>query len=193
VRIPTALRDFQPRNVGNGTLIGAEFELRKNLAIFSESLKNISFSGNFTYTYSRIDMTDAEYFARKGTEKAGQTIERTRAMAGQAPFLVNAGLSYDKPEKGISAGVFYNVKGRTLEIVGGNLAPDIYTEPFHSLNVTVNKRFGKDEKSSLNIKISNLLNDRRESFFQAYEASQQVFTSLAPGTAVSIGYTYSFY
>lgn len=193
VRIPTALRDFQPRNVGNGTLIGAEFELRKNLAIFSESLKNISFSGNFTYTYSRIDMTDAEYFARKGTEKAGQTIERTRAMAGQAPFLVNAGFSYDKPEKGISAGVFYNVKGRTLEIVGGNLAPDIYTEPFHSLNVTVNKRFGKDEKSSLNIKISNLLNDRRESFFQAYEASQQVFTSLAPGTAVSIGYTYSFY
>jgi hypothetical protein len=193
VRIPTALRDFQPRNVGNGTLIGAEFELRKNLAIFSESLKNISFSGNFTYTYSRIDMTDAEYFARKGTEKAGQTIERTRAMAGQAPFLVNAGFSYDKSENGISAGVFYNVKGRTLEIVGGNLAPDIYTEPFHSLNVTVNKRFGKDEKSSLNIKISNLLNDRRESFFQAYEASQQVFTSLAPGTAVSIGYTYSFY
>lgn len=193
VRIPTALRDFQPRNVGNGTLIGGEIELRKNLAVFSESLKNISFSGNFTYTYSRIDMTDAEYFARKGTEKAGQTIERTRAMAGQAPFLVNAGFSYDKSEKGISAGIFYNVKGRTLEIVGGNLAPDIYTEPFHSLNVTVNKRFGEGEKSALNIKISNLLNDRRESFFQAYEASQQVFTSLAPGTAVSIGYTYSFY
>jgi hypothetical protein len=193
VRIPTALRDFQPRNVGNGTLVGGEIELRKNLAVFSESLKNISFSGNFTYTYSRIDMTDAEYFARKGTEKAGQTIERTRAMAGQAPFLVNAGFSYDKSEKGISAGIFYNVKGRTLEIVGGNLAPDIYTEPFHSLNVTVNKRFGEGEKSALNIKISNLLNDRRESFFQAYEASQQVFTSLAPGTAVSIGYTYSFY
>jgi hypothetical protein len=193
VRIPTALRDFQPRNVGNGTLFGGEFELRKSLVIFSEALKNISFSGNFTYTYSQIDMSDAEFTARKGTEKDGQTIKNRRAMAGQAPYIINAGFSFDKSESGLSAGLFYNVKGRTLEIVGGNLAPDIYTEPFHSLNVTVNKRFGKDEKSSLNIKISNLLNDRRESFFQAYEASQQVFTSLAPGTAVSIGYTYSFY
>jgi hypothetical protein len=193
VRIPTALRDFQPRNVGSGTLIGGEFELRKSLVIFNEALKNISFSGNFTYTYSQIDMTDAEFVARKGTEKEGQNIEATRAMAGQAPYIINAGFSYDKSESGLSAGVFYNVKGRTLEIVGGNLAPDIYTEPFHSLNLTVNKRFGKDEKSALNIKVANLLNDRRESFFQAYEATEQIFTSLAPGVAVSIGYTYSFY
>ena len=72
-------------------------------------------------------------------EKVGETIERTRAMAGQAPYIVNAGFSYDQPESGMSAGLFYNVKGRTLEIVGGNLAPDIYTEPFHSLNFTFNK------------------------------------------------------
>tara|TARA_R110001592_G_scaffold234658_2_gene492347 strand:+ start:79677 stop:82562 length:2886 start_codon:yes stop_codon:yes gene_type:complete len=193
VRIPTALRDFQPRNVGNGTLIGGEFEFRKDLVILSEALRNINFSGNFTYTYSQIDMTDVEFTARKGTEKEGQSIENTRAMAGQAPYIINAGFSYDKSESGLSAGVFYNVKGRTLEIVGGNLAPDIYTEPFHSLNLTVNKRFGKDEKSALNIKVANLLNDRRESFFQAYQATEQIFTGWAPGVAVSIGYTYSFY
>lgn len=193
VRIPVALRDFQPRNVGNGTLIGAEFELRKNLSFISESLKSLAFSGNFTYTYSRIDMTDAEYNARKTYQKEGETIERTRQMAGQAPYIVNAGFSYDNTDKGYSAGLFYNVKGRTLEIVGGNLAPDIYTEPFHSLNFTFNKTFGEDDRSSLSIKASNLLNDVRESLYQAYEADAQVFNRLNPGIAFSIGYTYSFY
>lgn len=193
VRIPQALRDFQPRNVGNGTLIGGEFEFRHNLAFISQKLKYASFSGNFTYTYSEIDMTDAEFQARLTNEKVGETIERTRAMAGQAPYIVNAGFSYDQPESGMSAGLFYNVKGRTLEIVGGNLAPDIYTEPFHSLNFTFNKTFGKDGKQALNIKVSNILNDARESLYQAFEADPEVFNRFFPGTAVSIGYTYSFY
>ncbi len=193
VRIPSALRDFQPRNVGNGTLYGVEFELRKNLGFLKESWSNFAFSGNFTYTYSQIDMTDAEFDARKFSERDGQTIERTRAMAGQAPYIVNAGISYDNSDKGISSGIFYNVKGRTLEIVGGNLAPDIYSEPFHSLNFTLNKSFGEEGKSAINIKVSNILNDVRESLYQAYEATPQVFNRLNPGTAVSIGYTYSFY
>lgn len=193
VRIPVALRDFQPRNVGNGTLIGAEFELRKSLGFIRESWEDFAFSGNFTYTYSQIDMNDAEFIARQGAARDGQTIENTRAMAGQAPYIVNAGISYAGRDNGISSGLFYNVKGRTLEIVGGNLAPDIYTEPFHSLNFTFNKTFGKDDRSSLNIKVSNILNDVRESLYQAYQADAQVFTRLNPGTAVSIGYTYSFY
>ena len=44
-------------------------------------------------------------------------------MAGQAPFVVNVGLTYGDPESGIDAGLFYNVKGRTLEIIssGNNI------------------------------------------------------------------------
>lgn len=193
VRIPVALRDFQPRNVGNGTLIGVEFELRKSLGFLRESWEDFAFSGNFTYTYSQIDMNAAEFVARQGAARQGQTIVATRAMAGQAPYIVNAGISYNGRDNGISSGLFYNVKGRTLEIVGGNLAPDIYTEPFHSLNFTFNKTFGKDGKSAINIKVSNILNDVRESLYQAYQADPQVFTRLNPGMAVSIGYTYSFY
>jgi len=193
VRIPVALRDFQPRNVGNGTLIGAEFELRKNLSFISEGLKNYAFSGNFTYTYSQIDMTQDEFEARSTFQKEGETIENTRQMAGQAPYIINAGFSYDDLESGTSAGLFYNVKGRTLEIVGGNLAPDIYTEPFHSVNFTFNKTFGPDDRSSINFKVANLLNDVRESLYQAYQADARVFNRLNPGIAFSVGYTYSFY
>ena len=195
VRIPSSatLRDVQPRNVGNGTLIGGEFELRKNLSFIRESWKTVAFSGNFTYTYSQIDMTDIEFNARQNFEKDGETVEQTRQMAGQAPFIINAGFSYDDIEKGRSAGLFYNVKGRTLTIVGSGLAPDIYSEPFHSLNFTFNQTFGKDKRSAINVKVSNLLNDVREELYQAFDAEAQPFLRFRPGTAVSISYTYSFY
>lgn len=195
VRIPTSqtLRDIQPRNVGQATLIGGEFELRKNLSFIRENWKRVAFSGNFTYTYSRVKMADVEFQARQNFEKEGETVDDTRQMAGQAPYIVNAGFSYDDIEKGRSAGIFYNVKGRTLTIVGSGLAPDIYSEPFHSLNFTYNQSFGKDRRSSINIKVNNILNDVREQLYQAYEAEAQAFLRFRPGTAISIGYTYSFY
>ncbi len=195
VRIPTSqtLRDIQPRNVGQATLIGGEFEFRKNLKFINENWNKIAFSGNLTYTYSQVEMAPVEFNARKNFEKDGETVESTRQMAGQAPYIVNAGFSYDDIEKGRSAGLFYNVKGRTLTIVGSGLAPDIYSEPFHSLNFTFNQTFGKDKKSAINIKVSNILNDVREELYQAYEAQEQAFLRYSPGTAVSIGYTYSFY
>ncbi len=194
VRIPAApnSNDFQPRNVGDGQLFGAEFEIRKSLAFITESLSNFIFSGNVTYTYSEIDMTDAEFFARLGAEKEGETIEKTRAMAGQAPYIINGGFSYDNRKLNLSSGVYYNVRGRTLEVVGGQSVPDVFTEPFHSLNYTLNKTFGKDNNMSLNFKVTNILNDARESFFGAFGAEDQVFTRLLPGTAFSLGFGYKF-
>ncbi len=194
VRIPEAqtTSDFQPRNVGNGQVFGAEFEFIKSLGFIMPALKPLSFSGNITYVYSRIEMSDTEFEIRKAFEKEGQTIERTRAMAGQAPYIINAGFSYNNLETKLNIGAFYNVKGRTLEVVGGGLFPDVYTELFHSLNVTAGKSFGKDDKSTLSLKVSNVLNDVRESFYTSYEAQDQIFTRLAPGTEIALSYSYSF-
>ena len=130
VRIPEqqTSTEFQPRNVGNGTLFGVELELRKNFGFISESLENLSFSGNFTFVYSQIDMTDTEFRSRKTYEKTGQTLDDRRAMAGQAPYVINGGISYGNADKGIETGFFYNVKGPTLYIVGVGLYPDVYNE-----------------------------------------------------------------
>ena len=194
VRIPEAFTssEFQPRNVGDGRLFGFELEARKSLAFLSPVFSNWSANANYTWVRSSISMTDAEFTNRKSFEKTGQTIENTRAMAGQAPYVVNAGLSYDHLEKNFSAGVYYNVKGKTLAIVGGGIFPDVYTEPFHSLNVTANKSFGKDGRTSVNIKVSNLLNDVTELFYNGYEAQEQLFNSLSPGTSFSFGVSYKF-
>lgn len=194
VRIPEqqTSTEYQTRNVGNGRLFGVELEIRKNLGFISESLQYWGVSANFTYVESQIDMTEAEYTSRLGYLKTGETLEKTRQMAGQAPYLVNGGITYNNYEKGITGGVFYNVKGPTLYIVGAGLFPDIYIKPFHSLNVSFSKKIGKENNSSFDIKVSNLLNNKIVSQYQSYNAAPQIYSSLTPGMQVSIGYKHKF-
>ncbi|MFZ6051907.1 TonB-dependent receptor [Halocola ammonii] len=194
VRIPEqqTSTEYQPRNVGDGSLYGVEFEVRKTLEFLSPKLENFSVSGNLTLVESQIDMTLTEFNARLTYEKDGQTIDDSRQMAGQAPWVINGGLSYGNTENGIDAGIYYNVKGPTLHIVGSGLFPDIYQEPFHSLNVSFRKTLGEEGNTSIDFNASNLLNDRREIFYQSYEAQEQIFTSFNPGVAVSLGISHKF-
>jgi outer membrane receptor protein involved in Fe transport len=194
VRIPEAQTstEYQTRNVGDGQLFGLELEIRKDLDFISPKLKHFNLNGNLTLVESVIEMTQVEFNARKNYEKTGESIEDTRAMAGQSPYVINAGLIYSHYEKGLDAGIFYNVKGSTLTIVGVGLYPDVYIEPFHSLNFSINKKFGEDQRTQLDVKISNLLNDKVESVYRSYEARDALFSSLNPGTTFSIGISHKF-
>lgn len=194
VRIPEqqTSTEFQPRNVGDGQLLGVELELRKHLGFISEKLKSLEFNTNVTLVESSIDMTDLEFNSRKGYEKLGETIQNTRAMAGQSPYVINAGFSYSTKESGWNTGLFYNVKGPTLYIVGAGLFPDVYFNPFHSLNFSLNKTLGEDEKSSIEFKASNILNQSISYVYKSYEAQDQPFTTFNPGSAFSFGYSYKF-
>ena len=194
VRIPTQQtgNEFQPRNVGDGQVFGVEFEIRKNLAFISPAMDKLSFNTNVTFVESRIDMTDTEFNARKNFERRGETIESTREMAGQAPYVINAGLTYNDMEKGWAAGLFYNVKGETLTVIGSGLYPDVFSEPFHSLNFSVNKRLGAEKKTTIDLKVSNILNDRREAFFQSFNAQNEIFNSVNPGVNFSLGLSHQF-
>lgn len=195
VRIPEqqTSTEFQPRNVGDGRLIGIELEMRKSLAFISPALSPLSVMGNFTYVQSRIDMTNLEFNARKVFEKEGQNITNTREMAGQSPYVINAGIMYTNDSLALDLGLYYNVKGKTLYIVGSGLFPDIYYEPFHSLNFSLNKKFGKEQRLVADLRVSNILNDRIETFYQSYEAAPQPFSSINPGTAFSLGLSYKFH
>lgn len=194
VRIPEqqTSTEYQARNVGNGNLIGLEFELRKSLDFISQTLRNFKFSGNITIVRSQIDMTDKEYNARKQYEKEGESIENTRQMAGQAPYVLNGGFIYNNLAKGIDAGLFYNVKGPTLSIVGVGLYPDVYTEPFHSLNFSINKKMGEKRNTTVELKIVNILDDRIENFFQSYNTEREIFSSLNPGRTFTLGISHKF-
>lgn len=193
VRIPEAqtTNEFQPRNVGNGRVLGIELEVRKSLGFIAFPLDKFFVSGNVTFVKSYIDMTDLEYNARLSYQKQGETIKDTREMAGQAPYMINLGLSYENSDIGLDGGFFYNVNGPTLTVVGGGLFPDVYSEPFHSLNFNFNKKLGEDERASISINVTNILGDVRENFFTGFEAEKQYYSKLNPGTSFSFGFKYS--
>ncbi|MEL6558904.1 MAG: TonB-dependent receptor [Bacteroidota bacterium] len=194
VRLPQSqtVAQFQPRNVGNAQLFGLEFEFRKALDFVSTKLEKFSVTGNFTFVESSLDISSAELRNRRNNAREGESIEDTRTMAGQAPWIVNAGFAYNDPEKLLDAGLYYNVKGETLAVVGGGIDPDVFTEPFHSLNFNLNKTVGAKEKLTLNFSISNILGDKREQFFQREGATEQLFQSLNPGTSIGVGIKYAF-
>ena len=185
VRIPEqqTSTEFQPRNVGNGDVYGVELELRKSF------LKNFYFNTNVTLVKSQITMTETEYQARNHYERLNENIDNTRVMAGQSPFVINTGLSYKNDKIGLNVGMFYNVKGQTLSVVGTGLSPDVYDEPFHSLNLSVSQKI---KNTSIDFRVQNILNDRVESFYHSYKAEKQVFNSVNPGVTLTLGVSHKF-
>lgn len=188
---------FQPRNVGDAQLIGVEFEFRKNLDFISSELSGVSLASNFTYTFSQIKLSSTEYESRYANARAGETVEKYRSMAGQAPFIINAGISYDGSGRGflngLEAGLYYNVQGPTLEVVGIADRPDVYAKSFNSLNLNINKTFGEGKKMQIGLKVENILGDVKESVFQSFNASDQFYTYLNQGRTFQVRFGYKFF
>jgi hypothetical protein len=114
-------------------------------------------------------------------------------MAGQAPYIVNAGLTYTSLENPFDVGLYYNVKGETLTVVGGGLFPDVYSVPFHSLNLSANYSFGSDDRIKASLNVQNLLASSRESVFQAFQAEDQFYSRWSPGMSIGLGISYKLF
>ncbi|WP_162418398.1 TonB-dependent receptor [Cyclobacterium roseum] len=182
---------FQPRNVGNGTVAGLELELRKSLAFLAPKLENLFFTFNGTLTESSIQLSESELRSRQLTAREGQEISAKRDMAGQAPYILNSGIAYNNFVSGLEAGLFYNVQGSTLNYVGFGNRTDTYTVPFHAVNLSINKTFGLEERIKAGLNVQNLLNQSRQEVFRSYQAEDQIFSSLNPGTLINFNFSYS--
>ena len=185
-----AANNFQPRNVGDGRVIGLEVEFLKYLGAFESKLGGLAVRGNITVTESSIEMSETEFNSRVNNARDGEVINRQRDMAGQSPYILNGGFSYKTTSGNLELGAFYNVKGRTLQFVGIADRPDVFTRPFHSFNLTGNYKFGDEGRFRLSGKIDNILGSKRESVFESFGAQDQLFSSLDPGTSVSLSLSY---
>ena len=179
-------------NLGSAKVYGVELEFRQRLGFISEGFDKFKLNGNVSIMKSELEMEENEFNSRSNAARAGESISNTRDLQGQSPFLINAGLDYVNTELGMEAGLYYNVQGETLEIVGTGDVPDVYSKPFHSLNVTLNKTLGKESKSKIDLKLKNMLNQKRESVYQSFNALEQLYSSRTPGFEFSLGYTYKF-
>jgi TonB-dependent receptor len=188
----SAPNQITPNNLGNAKVYGAEFEFRQQLGFISKNLENLKLNLNASFIKSELTMYDAEFDRRVLAARDGENIDRKRGLQGQSPYLINAGLYYTNNEIGLQTGLNFNIQGETLEVVGTGIVPDVFTKPFYSLNLTLNKSFGEDKKSAIDFKITNILDSQRESVYQSFKAQDQIYSLRSPGTEISIGYSYKF-
>lgn len=188
----SAPTNFTPANLGSANVGGLEFEIRKNLQFISETLKDFSLNVNMSIIESRLTFSESEKARRESSKRTGEVVGEYRTLQGQAPYLINSGINYTNPDKGIQTGLFYNVQGKTLEIVGDGFRPDVYRIPFHSLNFNFNKTFGKDRKSTINFRANNILGDIKESMVESYGTEALNFKLRNPGRIFSLGFKYRF-
>jgi outer membrane receptor protein involved in Fe transport len=171
-------------NTEKATSYGAEVELRKRLD-FAPALKNFTFQTNAAYIYSRI------------TDK---NIDLDRPMQGQSPYLLNVGLLYDLPAKGLNATLLYNQIGRRIYLVGLNVAaggnPDIYEAPRPVLDFQISKKVISN-KGEVKLNVGDLLN-RTQYFFQNANENTKLDKQVDPyrftrkyGTSIGLTFNYS--
>ncbi len=197
IQIAGASGNFQPRNVGNAEVFGAELESKIGLVNVSKKLERFAASFNYTFTSSRVEMSDMVRKSKEENARTGEVVGKYRDMAGQAPFLINGGIAYEGPKDSsvfanVKVGLYYNVQGKTLQYVGITERPDVYSVPFHSLNLTASKKFGPKNQYKINIKASNLLNDIKEKVYVSYNTEDQIFSSLMPARSFKLGFSMKF-
>ncbi len=192
VFFPQATQQLTVANLGNAEVIGGEIEFRQSLGFISEGFENFRVNANVSIIDSKLTMSDVEFNLRSLSARDGETIDRERDLQGQSPYLINVGLDYSNLDKGLQTGLYYNVQGKTLRVVGTGFIPDVYTQPFNSLNFTFNKAFGKDKRSAINLKVANILSDERESLYESFNAQDQFFEFFDPGTSFSLSYSFKF-
>ncbi|GAA4115758.1 TonB-dependent receptor [Aquimarina addita] len=189
--IREARGQLTPLNLGDASIYGAEIEFRRNLGFIS-GLEKFNVTTNFSMIESNQNFSEDERDAREDNLREGEELEDGRTLQGQSPFLVNLGINYNNQDTGWQGGIFYNVQGKTLQIVGNGDIPDVFTLPFHSVNMNISKSFGEDKNSNITLKFSNLLNDDIESVYQSYKAEDQLFSKWSPGQEISLSYSYKF-
>ena len=183
--------DYTPKNVDEAKVYGLELELRKNLEFISEYLSNLKLTFNTSIIRSEEVMDEKEYEGRIKSARIGETVDRKRELQGQSPYLINLGLSYNSINNDLEASLNFNVQGKTLQIVGVNYVPDVYTEPFNSLNFNLNYRFGVTDNLKLGLGIRNLLDEKVESYYYTNDI-RSIYSSLSPRREFKLSFGISF-
>jgi len=152
---PTAsLPELGYLNIDEANVYGLEVEFRKNLAFLERFAEKFYLGTNIALIKSSYDIPADELAASKQIDPTYDLTERP--FQGQAPYIVNAVLSYINPEKGWESSLSFNVSGRRLYSISLAATPDVYEEQFPLLNFNLTKRFADHYQVTFSAR--NLLN-----------------------------------
>ena len=140
---------------------GLEVDVRKSLSSLENAGKILSSLRHLVVVFN-VAFIKSELHSSEPTAR-----ERVREMQGQSPYIINTGLFYDNPDKGLMLSVLYNIIGPRLMFVGDYKTPHIIEMPRNLIDITLNKKIGKHVTLKLGVKdlFISLLNYVRMSAF----------------------------
>lgn len=138
------IRSFE--NVSKAQNLGVEIELRKNLKFLEtplhlHNLKRINLLLNATYIQSKVDLSSV-----------ASAVTKTRALQGQSPMIINAGISYDDTDHDFSMSILYNyISDRIIE-VGTQGYLDVFEKNRNIMDFTISKAFKNHHEFKMTFK-----------------------------------------
>ena len=159
-------------NAAGAENFGVELEARKQLGFVHPVLQPLAAFANATVMRSEI---------RTGDDDLSALTNDDRPMVGQAPYVVNAGLTYAAGEGDASATLLYNVVGKRM--VSAAVTPlnaDTYEMPRHVLDFSLRLPLYGDVSGKVDVK--NILGSAHEE-----RQGQVVRYRYEPGRVVALG------
>lgn len=127
---------FTFENARQAVSYGAELDVKKSLDFIGLPDLSLSFNGAIIHSNVEFD---------------GKSLEHDRPMQGQSPYIVNAGLFYQREKA--SAGLMYNIIGKRIVGIGrvdnsqggsiDNDIPDMFEMPRHAIDLSLSYKLSK--------------------------------------------------
>lgn len=182
-----SVKNITFQNANSATTFGMEFEVRKNLGFIAANnfYKNLTTYVNTSIIFSTVNLNSLI------------SEVTSRALQGQSPYLINAGLLFNEPKSGWSFNLLYNRIGERIAEVGYQGYPDIYEKGRNVIDFQIAKKLLKN-KAELRLNLADMLNEKiyfyqntndRKTFQSGVD---NIMNTARTGSGASLTFTYNF-
>ncbi len=182
-----SVKNITFQNANSATTYGMELEARKNLGFIGENsfYKNLTAYVNTSVIFSTVNLNSLV------------SEITSRALQGQSPYLINAGLLFNEPKSNLSFNILYNRIGERISEVGYQGYPDIYEKGRNMLDFQISKKL-INNKAELRLNLADVLNEKI--YFYQNNNSQKTYqpntdnimNTARTGMGASLTFTYNF-
>jgi TonB-dependent receptor len=174
-------------NVPYADVMGVEFEAKKDLANVTSSrfFKDLSISGNVTLIRSSVKIPEAELESIRAQDPNHPD---TRALFGQAPYIINGVLTYINDSADFVTTLSFNVQGPKVFLVTQGALPNVMQQPTPTLDLSLGKGWG--DHFRIGFKARNLINPRNR-MTHLFNGVMYDWSSFTRGRTYSVSLSYS--
>lgn len=174
---------FVPVNFSEGTILGAELEIRQDMGDIFEELTGLTLGANGTIIDSEVTIPAAQQTAALG--------ETSREMLNAPNMLLNFFAVFRSEDTGTDIGLFYTIRGDTL-VAGSSptasatadFVPNIFETEYDTLNFTISQKISQHFKLKFSAK--NLTDPDIQRVYRSSLTPETVQSSYSKGIDISI-------